>query len=236
MPHELLSVLMPGSAFGWVTELARRPVCPCEPPLDLSLRSLPKPNPDHHATLYVGTTQVLGIHLNLHLNRQPGFKLSPHKKGGLFRKVDPPFKSAWSRYQPIEDLRDHISAIRAYVEAAITAAPDERQSEGFYQAALTKENDLGFTMVDREVSPAYVEDAGKRSVKQAFQEQARGIIDCLGAKQEWWAAGWNPPGDKVDGLAIDTRGKARHCLHQRIRQGPSPSCNVRVVGHEMDRR
>ena len=95
----------------------------------MTLRSLPKPNPDHHATLYVGTTQVLGIHLN----RQPGFKLSPHKKGGLFRKVDPPFKSAWSRYQPIEDLRDHISAIRAYVEAAITAAPDERQSEGFYR-------------------------------------------------------------------------------------------------------
>jgi hypothetical protein len=180
---------MPGSAFGWVTELARRPVGPGEPPFDLGLRSLPKPNPDHHATLYLGTTQVLGIHLNQQRN---GFKLSPHTKDGLFGKVDPPFKSAWSRCQPIEDLQDQMSAIRAHVESAITAADDERQSEGFYQAALTKENDLGFTVVDREVSPAYVGDPGKRSTKRNSRNEreasSTASVTCTGGRR-----GGNPP-------------------------------------------
>src|SRR5688572_29521181 len=83
VPDELMRILLPGGPFSWVTELARQPISANSAPLDLGLRAGSKARNAGHATLYLGTTQVLGVHV-----RADGqFRLSPHRRDGLFKDV-----------------------------------------------------------------------------------------------------------------------------------------------------
>ena len=63
VPQPLVDALAEGGSFAWVTDLARRPMSSATRPLDLGLRASLKLKGAGHATLYLGTTQVLGIHV-----------------------------------------------------------------------------------------------------------------------------------------------------------------------------
>ena len=202
VPDELMRVLLPGGSFSWVTELARQPISANSAPLDLGLRASPKERGAGHATLYLGTTQVLGIHV-----RADGlFRLRPHKRGRLFKEIAVQFDDGWGEWQSLDRLTATMKAARAHVDAAIAVAPAGRQLEGRYQAALAKTTNAGFTLLDREVVLAFASEADELGRKQELRRSLVQAQDALAAAHPW-AAGPRPPGDKVDALGVDRAGR-----------------------------
>lgn len=202
IPDELMRVLLPGGPFSWVTELARQPISPSSDPLDLGLRATPKTVGAGHATLYLGTTQVLGVHM-----RANGlFHLSSHQRDRLFKDVAVPFEDDWRKWQPLDRLTAAMKAIRAHVDAAIAAAPSGRQLEGRYQAALAKRTEAGFILLDREVMLPFASRADKLGRKDELRRPLVQAQDELAAAHPW-AVGMSPPGDKLDALGIDQNGR-----------------------------
>lgn len=199
---ELLDALSPGGVFSWVTELARQPISPDSPPLDLGLRANPKAPGEAHAKLYLGTTHVLAVHI-----RADGlFRLECHKRDGLFKDVAVGFDDRWAEWQPLDRLVEPMSRIREHVDAAIAAAPPGRQVEGLYQAALAKPTHAGFALVDREVAFHFWTNPDKLDTKGALRSSLVTAQRAL-ATAHPWARGAPPPGDKLDALAIDRGGR-----------------------------
>lgn len=204
VPDELIRVLLPGGPFSWVTDLARQPISASSAPLDLGLRAGPKARDagTGHATLYLGTTQVLGIHM-----RADGrFSLSSHRHGGLFKDVAVQFDDGWREWQSLDRLAATMRTIQAHVYAAIEAAPPGRQVEGRYQAALAKHTEAGFILLDREVMLAFASKSDKLGRKDDLRRPLVQAQAALTAAYTW-AAGMSPPGDKLDALAIDQDGR-----------------------------
>jgi hypothetical protein len=202
VPEALVDALAPGGPFGWVTALARRPVTLDEPPLDLGLRASPKVPGAGHATLYLGTTQVL----KLELGHDGNVRLRSHQRGGLFGDLDPPFDGRWGEWQPLAGLADATPAIAAHVRAAVAGAPAGRQVEGRYQAALAKPSAHGFALVDREIQLIYDSDPDRRSWEREWREPFVAMQQAL-AREHRWAAKGEPPGRKLDALAIAADGR-----------------------------
>jgi hypothetical protein len=211
VPDALMETLGSEGAFSWVAEHARRPLEPGFA-LDLGLRASPKSPHIGRATLYLGTTQVLGVHLS----GRDLFHLTPHKKNGLFKPVDPPFDEGWRKVrQPLSGFTESMPMIQEHVDAAIAAAPAGRQSEGFYQAALAKPTDAGFTLIDREVTFPFSDTPLK---KQRIEELRRPLVevkDRLARANRWRAT--KDPGDKIDALAIHRDGRL---LAIEVKPGP----------------
>ena len=201
VPKSLLAALAPGGAFAWVSDLARPPVT-WERPLDLGLRALASRPDEGHATLYLGTTQVLGVHAG----KDGRFHLTSHQKNGLFADIDPPFDDAWSEWQPPELLGDRVPEIERHVEAAIRKAPPGRMVEGGYQAALSKPQAAGYVLVDREVMLSFAPGEKKDRIKEISRDLVK-AQSFLKAEEYAWAANATPPGDKLDALAIDRDGR-----------------------------
>ncbi len=202
VPESLLDALAPGGPFGWLSALARRPASRRDPPLDLGLRASPKIPGGGHATLYLGTTQVLGVHV-----RADGlFCLTPHKVGKLFGEIDPPFDHGWTSWQPLDSLARLAPEVERHVAAAVLDAPPGRQLEGRYQAALSKPKALEYVLVDREVMLIFTSQTEKRERLEEFRAPLVEAQRFL-AERHRWAARVTPPGDKLDALAIDNRGR-----------------------------
>lgn len=202
VPDELMRVLRPGGPFSWVTEYARQPISANSAPLDLGLRASPKARGAGHATLYLGTTQVLGIHI-----RADGLLcLRPHKHGRLFEDIAVRFDDGWGAWQSLDGLTATTNAIRAHVDAAIAVAPAGRQLEGRYQAALSKGTDAGFTLLDREVVFGFASEAERLDRKRELRLPLVQAQVALAAAHRW-AAGLSQPGDKIDALGVDRAGR-----------------------------
>jgi hypothetical protein len=200
VPGALLDALGSGGAFAWVTELARLPVA-TGLALDLGLRATPKSPNVGHATLYQGTTQVLG----LLIDSRGLFSLTPHQKGGRFEPVEPPFDENWRTKQPLSQFSGSMPTIHAHVSSAIDAAPPGLQSEGFYQAALAKPNKAAFTLVDRELMFPFANGASKTQTIEQLRTPLVKVQRALVLKHRWKTT--KPPGDKLDALAIDRDGR-----------------------------
>lgn len=201
VPQALLAAIEFGGSLGWVSAMARRPITAEGAPLDLGLRALPGKPDAGRATLYLGTTKVLDIHL-----RPDGkFSLTGHAEGKLFGTIDPPFDPKWSKWQDANLLADQTVEIRRHVAAAVEGAPAGRQVEGRYQAALTKLNAGPFVVVDREVSLSLTGGSKREWIRRLRQP----LVDVQTqlAKQYGWAKGAVSPGDKLDALAIDDDGR-----------------------------
>jgi hypothetical protein len=201
VPDDLIKALSPGEPFGWVAALARRPVTLDEPPLDLGLRASPKQPGDGEATLYLGTTQVLKIQMR----RDGKFRLKSHQHGGLFVGIDPPFRPDWNEWQALRALADEGPEIGAHVHAAVAGAPPGRQVEGRYQAALAKPC-KHFTLVDREIQLIYVDDQNRRAWESEWRAPLVAMQQQF-AERHPWATRGEPPGRKLDALAIALDGR-----------------------------
>ena len=200
VPDAFMDALAPGGAFGWVTAIARRPVT-IDEALDLGLRASPKEPGAAEATLYLGTTHVLKIQM-----RKNGlFRLKSHTQGGLFGDITPAFKPAWAEWQTLEALINASPEIAAHVHAAVDGAPPGRQVEGRYQAALAKPSEH-FALVDREIQLIYVDDVNRRAWEAEWRQPLLTMQQQL-ASQHSWAAKGEPPGRKLDALAIASDGR-----------------------------
>jgi len=199
IPDALLDALGSGGAFGWVSELVRGPTRR-GPPLDLGLRASPKRPDEGHATLYLGTTQVLGIHV-----RDDGlFRLTPHHQGTLFTDIDPAFDNqAWSTWQPLRSLADLGPEVERHVRAAIEGAPRGRQREGRYQSALSKPQGAGYALVDREVTLTFATGAETSADRRA---------PCAAGRDPAFAEDGRPC---VGGPLDAPRRQARRARHRR---------------------
>ena len=79
------------------------------------------------------------------------------------------------------------------------------QSEGFYQAALAKPNNAGFTLVDREVMFPFKDGALKAQIIENLRRPLVKVQTALVLANRWKTT--KPPGDKLDALAIDRDGR-----------------------------
>jgi hypothetical protein len=202
VPDVLVRALAPGGVFDWVSTLAAAPVGQTGRPLDLGLRASPKYLGAGQATLYVGTTQVLGVHV-----RADGrFRLTGHQRDGLFGQVDPPFAAAWENWQSLADLATVAPHLEHHVEAAIDAAPEGRQQEGCFQAALGKRQAEGYALVDREIVLSFSSREAKRGWFDEHRQPLVEVQKSLGQSHDW-AAARGRPGDKLDALAIGREGR-----------------------------
>ena len=202
VPDVLLRALAPGGVLDWVSNRAATPIGQTAPPLDLGLRALSKYPNAGQATLYVGTTQVLGVHV-----RADGrFRLTGHHRNGLFGRVDPPFAKAWEGWQSLADLATVAAEVERHVKAAIDKAPPGRQHEGRFQAALGKPQTAEYALVDREIAVSF---ASRGDKCKWFYEQRQPLVDTQKSlvQNHDWAAPRRPPGDKLDALAIGQDGR-----------------------------
>jgi hypothetical protein len=108
-----------------------------------------------------------------------------------------------------------MATIRNHVDAAIAAAPAGRQSEGFYQAALAKPTDAGFTLVDREVMFPFISGDVKTPYMADLKRPLVSLQTVLVAEHRW--ARMASPGDKLDALAIHRDGSL---LAIEVKPGP----------------
>ena len=84
VPDELMRVLLPGGPFSWVTGWRDSPSRRAPPRSTLDFEPVRRAVGAGDATLYLGTTQVFGVHV-----RADGlFRLSGHQRGGLFQDVE----------------------------------------------------------------------------------------------------------------------------------------------------
>jgi len=181
VPDVLVRALAPGSAFDWVSTLAAAPVGQPARPLDLGFRASPKYLGAGQATLYVGTTQVLGVHV-----RADGrFRLTGHQRDGLFGEVDPPFVPAWGDWRSFADLESVAADLERHVEAAIEAAPTGLQQEGRFQAALGKRQTAGYALVDREIVLSFSSREAKRGWFDQHREPLVEVQKSLGQSHDW---------------------------------------------------
>lgn len=202
VPDVLLRALAPGGVLDWVSNRAATPIGQTAPPLDLGLRALSKYPNAGQATLYVGTTQVLGVHV-----RADGrFRLTGHQRDGLFGQVDPPFAAAWENWQSLADLATVAPHLEHHVEAAIDAAPESHQQEGRFQAALGKRQAEGYAFVDREIVLSFSSREAKRGWFDEHRQPLVDVQESLGQSHDW-AAARGRPGDKLDALAIGRDGR-----------------------------
>lgn len=202
VPESLLNALARHGAFHPISDLVRDQQERSTSPLDLGLRASPKQPGEGHAVLYLGTTQVLGIHV-----RRDGLsRLSPHEQGKLFKDIVPAFESAWGSWQSLEALSSLAPEIRRHVDAAIEGAPEGLQLEGRYQAALSRPQGAGYALVDREVTLAWASQTEKSArideLRAPLVEAQRAL-----AAEHPWAVRMTAPGDKLDALAIDAEGR-----------------------------
>jgi hypothetical protein len=155
------------------------------------------------ATLYLGLTQVLHVHL-VSAGR---FRLEGQSGKGFCERLDPTlFQAAWSVPQSLEWLAAEWAAVMGYVRAAIDAAPARYvNAEGLMQARLARRG-AGIATIDREVVISFPSQEAKNAAlapDAAAIETARRTL----AGTEPWAAADKRFGDELDLLGVDGEGR-----------------------------
>ena len=150
-----------------------------EPLFDLQLRRDTKgANPISWASLYYGLTSVLDLE-----ERGGQFRIVAHKthrtRGG--------FDDAWSEWQEQSALDRAWPSVAKYI-ASVTPTVDKRWTgkEGAVHAAISSGTSDAYRVVNREVSPAFSDQATKDAMMASWW---RPIDDALRAQdngQAWW--------------------------------------------------
>jgi hypothetical protein len=168
-------------------------------PVDLQMRHNPKTGADH-ASLYVGLTSVL----NVMAKPKPvaGLALNAHK---TWSEGPYGFDVSWRQASPVNLWKARWIEVEEYLEIVIPAASvTHGGTEGAVQAAASAFGGGARVMLDREVTPHFLNAPLKNSVLTPI---SKGLADALartkpipGKPPTWFGA-------ECDLLALDREGR-----------------------------
>lgn len=169
-------------------------------PVDLQMRHNPKTGADH-ASLYVGLTSVLNVvasgksELKLALTAHPTWSEGPHG-----------FNVGWRQAAAVSMWAERWLEVEDYLERVIPAASagSHGRTEGAVQAAASAFADGSRVMLDREVTPHFLDAAVKKAVLGPLSDALAGAL----ARAKVVAG--KPPssfGAECDLLAVDRAGR-----------------------------
>lgn len=147
---EFLALFQDGGPLDKLRVIARDAALP----LDLQFRKNPKTNAQH-ASLYVGLTAVLNV-----IRTKGGVRFTAHPtwaaKAYGFDTV------VWPRGVDSTELAEVWPLVELYLERVIPAAvKSHATTEGLVQTVASKGDDAGWTILDREVTPSFVDSKYK---------------------------------------------------------------------------
>jgi hypothetical protein len=168
-------------------------------PVDLQMRHNPKTGADH-ASLYVGLTSVLNV-----VSRSkpvPRLALTAHPR---WSEGPYGFDVGWRDPVPIEEWPSRWIEVEEYLEKVIPSASlTHGRTEGAVQAAVSAFSDGTRVMLDREVTPHFLNTDVKKSVLGPISKR---LSDALARTKP---VPGKPPasfGAECDLLALDRDGR-----------------------------
>ncbi len=193
-PDFLAHFLKGGVAFS-LTEYAGK----ARYTVDLQMRHSPKTGADH-ATLYVGLTSVLNVIAKP--NPVPSLALTAHK---TWSEGPYGFDVTWRDAVPVESWVSRWPDVEEYLEKVIPSASfTHGRTEGAVQAAASAFSDGTRVMLDREVTPHFLDTPVKKSVLSPLSQA---LADALARTKP---VPGKPPasfGAECDLLALDSDGR-----------------------------
>jgi hypothetical protein len=176
VPEELLKALEPGGFAHSLVEFGGSGMWA----LDLQLRGLGEAKKQHRATLYVGTTKVVDLHLK-------GQSFALHH--------DRWFADRWA------EVDNYLQVV---IEKIVRAGTHVK--EGIVQAALGRFPSTDFTVIDREAIVSFGSQPEKDACKS---ELAARWLNALHRTNPpaWWKTKPTKLGDECDVLAVSSRGE-----------------------------
>lgn len=169
--QEFLAHFRKGGVAHSLTEYAAK----ARYPVDLQMRHNPKTGADH-ASLYVGLTSVL----NVVAKAKPvsSLALTAHK---TWSEGPYGFNLGWHDAVPADDWTKRWIEVEEYLEKVIpSASVTHGQTEGAVQAAASAFSDGSRVMLDREVTPHFLDTLVKKSVLGPISE---GLVGAFGQGQ-----------------------------------------------------
>lgn len=150
---EFLALFQDGGPLDKLRVIARDAALP----LDLQFRKNPKTNAQH-ASLYVGLTAVLNV-----IRTKDGVRFTAHP---TWAATAYGFHTAvWPKGVASADLAAVWPSVELYLERVIPAAvKSHATTEGLVQTVASKGNDADWTILDREVTPSFVDSRYKAEV------------------------------------------------------------------------
>lgn len=193
--QEFLAHFRQGGVAHSLTEYAAK----ARYPVDLQMRHNPKTEADH-ASLYVGLTSVL----NVVAKAKPvsSLALTAHK---TWSEGPYGFDLGWRDAVPADDWTKRWIEVEEYLEKVIpSASVTHGQTEGAVQAAASAFSDGSRVMLDREVTPHFLDTLVKKSVLGPISNS---LVDALAEANP---VPGKPPasfGAECDLLALDRDGR-----------------------------
>jgi hypothetical protein len=192
VPPSFLAHFLPGGVAASLGEYARH----APYPVDLQMRHDPKTGA-HHATLYVGLTDVLSVRAHA-----KGLVLRPHAviTGGAFA-LPAVLQSPTSP----KVLSQRWREVELYLDRVIPlAAPKHASKEGVVQAAASTFLSDYRVMVDREVAVHFRDDKAK---KRIMGEITRPVLDVVQSVSGIPGKRPDSFGGECDLLGVDMQGR-----------------------------
>ena len=169
--------------------------------LDMQLRGLGEAKKQHRATLYVGTTKVIDLHLKGQL-----FALSASPT--LAREANG-WAAAWEQWHNDRWFADQRAEVDNYLQVVIEKIIRKGtyiEEEGMVQAAIGRFGATDFTVIDREAIVSFSSPQEKDACKS---ELAARWLNALHRADPpaWWKTKPTKLGDECDVLAVSNRGE-----------------------------
>ena len=165
VPEELLKALEPGGFAHSLVEFGGSGMWA----LDLQLRGLGEAKKQHRATLYVGTTKVVDLHL-----KGQSFALSAHP---TFACEANGWVAEWAQWHHDRWFADRWAEVDNYLQVVIEriVRAGTYVKEGMVQAALGRFPSTDFTVIDREAIVSFGSQPEKDACKSGTGRQ---VAEC----------------------------------------------------------
>jgi hypothetical protein len=196
VPEELLKALEPGGFAHSLVEFGGSGMWA----LDLQLRGLGEAKKQHRATLYVGTTKVVDLHLkgqSFALSASPTFACEANT-----------WDAAWAQWHHDRWFADQWAKVDNYLQVVIEKIVREGTyvKEGMVQAAIGRFPSTDFIVIDREAIVSFGSQQEKDACKHDLA--ARWLNALRRADPPaWWKTQPAKLGDECDVLAVSSRGE-----------------------------
>jgi hypothetical protein len=190
VPEALLAVLRPGGFAHSLVEFGASGMWA----LDLQLRGLGEVKKQHRATLYVGTTKAMDLHL-----RGGRFALSASRP---YATQANRWDSAWGQPHDAKWLADRWPAVEVYLQRVIeqVVAGGRYVKEGMVQSAIGRFPSAGFTVLDREAVVSFGSQPEKDACIAELSARWLGALHRPDPPA-WWKTRPDRLGDECDALA-----------------------------------